>query len=161
MQRTSCRLLILSGLAAALLLVWRLPVSTSIAQGLQGAFDVSFMPGSRDDAGRFMGGTEMRVLAAHAGRLYAGNGYWEDRPGPEGLQGAQKRDGRVRRVGRRRPCDPERGDHAVTEELVDRAVALLDDRGWRVRPQGGNSATGELAVRGGGGDSVRISPLAV
>jgi hypothetical protein len=47
------------------------------------------MAGSRDDAGRLMGGTEMRVLAAHAGRLYAGNGYWEDQPGPEGLQGAQ------------------------------------------------------------------------
>jgi hypothetical protein len=47
------------------------------------------MAGSRDDAGRVMGGTEMRVLAAHAGRLYAGNGYWEDRPGAEGPQGAQ------------------------------------------------------------------------
>ncbi len=52
-------------------------------------FAVSYMPGSRDTAGRFMGGTEMRVLAAHAGRLYAGNGYWEDRPGAEGLQGAE------------------------------------------------------------------------
>src|SRR5207248_10862981 len=31
----------------------------------------------------------MRLLVPHAGRLYAGNGYWEDRPGPEGLQGAQ------------------------------------------------------------------------
>ena len=31
----------------------------------------------------------MRVLTAHAGKLYAGNGYWEDRPGPEGLQGAE------------------------------------------------------------------------
>jgi hypothetical protein len=30
-----------------------------------------------------MGGTEMRVLAGHAGKLYAGNGYWEDTPGPE------------------------------------------------------------------------------
>jgi hypothetical protein len=36
-----------------------------------------------------MGGTEIRVLTAHGGKLYAGNGYWEDRPGPEGLQGAQ------------------------------------------------------------------------
>ena len=36
-----------------------------------------------------MGGTEIRVLTAHAGKLYAGNGYWEDRPGPEGTQGAQ------------------------------------------------------------------------
>ena len=32
-------------------------------------FTVSFQAGSRDDAGRFMGGTEMRVLAAHAGKL--------------------------------------------------------------------------------------------
>ncbi len=55
----------------------------------KGAFAVSFVPGSRDDAGRFMGGTEMRVLAMHAGRLYAGNGYWEDRPGSEGFQGAE------------------------------------------------------------------------
>jgi hypothetical protein len=31
----------------------------------------------------------MRVLAAHAGKLYAGNGYWEDQPGPEGPQGAE------------------------------------------------------------------------
>ena len=36
-----------------------------------------------------MGGTEMRVLTGHAGKLYAGNGYWEDKPGPEGRQGSQ------------------------------------------------------------------------
>jgi hypothetical protein len=53
------------------------------------AFEFIFMPGSSDVSGRFMGGTEMRVLAAHAGKLYAGNGYWEDRPGVEGFQGAQ------------------------------------------------------------------------
>jgi len=52
-------------------------------------FQVSYMAGSRDEAGRFAGGTEMRLLVAHAGRLYAGNGYWEDRPGPEGRQDAQ------------------------------------------------------------------------
>src|SRR6516225_10610027 len=62
---------------------------SSVPTASQGVFAVSFMPGSRDVAGRFMGGTEMRVLAAHAGRLYAGNGYWEDQPGPEGLQGAE------------------------------------------------------------------------
>jgi hypothetical protein len=44
-------------------------------------FEVSFQPGSRDGVGRFMGGTEMRVLAAHGGKLFAGNGYWEDTPG--------------------------------------------------------------------------------
>src|SRR6266478_2350704 len=52
-------------------------------------FQVSFAAGSRDEAGRFAGGTEVRLLVAHGGRLYAGNGYWEDRPGPEGLQDAQ------------------------------------------------------------------------
>jgi len=56
--------------------------------GAQG-FAVSYVAGYADPAGRFAGGTEMRLLAAHAGRLYAGNGYWEDRPGPEGAQGAQ------------------------------------------------------------------------
>src|SRR6266700_4889607 len=52
-------------------------------------FQVSYAAGSRDEAGRFAGGTEIRLLVAHGGRLYAGNGYWEDRPGPEGPQGAQ------------------------------------------------------------------------
>ena len=52
-------------------------------------FQLSYIAGGRDTAGRFMGGTEMRLLVAHGGQLYAGNGYWEDRPGPEGVQGAQ------------------------------------------------------------------------
>jgi hypothetical protein len=78
------RLPILLGIAAVLALV-----STNLAQAPQGIFEVSFVAGARDDAGRFMGGSEMRVLAAHGGRLYAGNGYWEDQPGPEGPEGAQ------------------------------------------------------------------------
>jgi hypothetical protein len=52
-------------------------------------FQSVFTAGQRDDAGRFIGGTEMRVLARHAGKLFAGNGYWEDRPGDEGPRGAQ------------------------------------------------------------------------
>lgn len=52
-------------------------------------FEISYAAGARDAAGHFAGGTELRLLTAHGGRLYAGNGYWEDRPGPEGLQGAQ------------------------------------------------------------------------
>src|SRR5262249_14600850 len=47
-------------------------------------FQLSYAAGFRDAAGGFAGGTEMRLLVAHGGRLYAGNGYWEDRPGPEG-----------------------------------------------------------------------------
>src|SRR5260370_835953 len=52
----------------------------------EGDFQLSFAAGSTDGAGRFMGGTELRVLAVHGGKLYAGNGYWEDRPGPQGAQ---------------------------------------------------------------------------
>ena len=52
-------------------------------------FQISYAAGGRDEVGRFMGGTELRLLVPHGGRLYAGNGYWEDRPGPEGVQGAQ------------------------------------------------------------------------
>ncbi len=52
-------------------------------------FQISYAAGGRDATGHFIGGTEMRVLAAHLGRLFAGNGYWEDRPGWEGRQGAQ------------------------------------------------------------------------
>jgi hypothetical protein len=83
------RLLILSAGIAGLVSTADAQQPPSVPTAPQGVFAVSFMPGSRDAAGRFMGGTEMRVLAAHAGRLYAGNGYWEDQPGPEGLQGAE------------------------------------------------------------------------
>jgi hypothetical protein len=83
------RLLIRLGCAGAVASVWAAQVPPSLAQAPEGAFAVSFVAGSRDNAGRLMGGTEMRVLAVHAGKLYAGNGYWEDQPGPEGLQGAQ------------------------------------------------------------------------
>ncbi|MBV8133614.1 MAG: hypothetical protein JO282_14055 [Alphaproteobacteria bacterium] len=83
-----------------------------MAQAPQGAFAASYIAGSRDDTGRFMGGTEMRVLAAHAGRLYGGNGYWEDQPGPEGLQGAQ-----ILVLGG--PGARWRVDHAFEERLPD------------------------------------------
>ena len=82
------RLIVLASVAA-LVLGSHSQEPASVAATLEGGFEVSFVPGSRDDAGRFIGGTEMRVLAAHGGKLYAGNGYWEDRPGPEGLQGAE------------------------------------------------------------------------
>src|SRR5262249_35104117 len=64
-------------------------VAVVAAAALLAGFAVSFEAGSRDDTGRFMGGTEMRVLAGHAGKLYAGDGYWEDTPGPDGRQGSQ------------------------------------------------------------------------
>lgn len=51
-------------------------------------FELSYTAGGLDAAGVFAGGTELRVLTAHGGKLYAGNGYWEDPPGP-GRPGAQ------------------------------------------------------------------------
>src|SRR5580692_3196656 len=67
------------------------PAAASANSGSGTGFQISYVAGARDAAGRFMGGTEMRALAAHLGKLFAGNGYWEDRPGEEGLQGAQIR----------------------------------------------------------------------
>lgn len=60
----------------------------AIAAGTQGGYEVSYVAGVRDAAGRFLGGTELRSLVAHRDRIYAGIGYWEDRPGLEGRQGA-------------------------------------------------------------------------
>src|SRR5712691_6138586 len=76
-------------------------------------FQASYAAGSRDEAGRFLGGTEMRLLVAHGGRLYAGNGYWEDRPGPEGLQGPQI-------LVLDRPDGRWRVDHTFAEGLANR-----------------------------------------
>jgi poly(A) polymerase len=60
------------------------------AAGLQRqGFEVAFLAGSRDATGHFLGGTEIRSLVAHDGKLFAGNGYWMDRPGSEGFQGAE------------------------------------------------------------------------
>ena len=63
--------------------------ATPLSTRGEGEFRLSFAAGSRDSAGNFLGGTEVRLLTGHGGKLYAGNGYWEDRPGPEGPQGAQ------------------------------------------------------------------------
>jgi hypothetical protein len=46
----------------------------------------SYVAGARDAAGHLMGGTEIRTLVAHGGKLFAGNGYWKDAPG-EGTPG--------------------------------------------------------------------------
>jgi len=83
------RLMIFFGSVAAVATACGSQNVATVATPSQAAFDVSFMPGSRDDAGQFMGGTEIRALAVHAEKLYAANGYWQDRPGSEGLQGAQ------------------------------------------------------------------------
>jgi hypothetical protein len=87
--RLSLALLSLLGVAAAFFPFRHSQEATTAAAVAPNAFQFTFTAGSRDAAGRFMGGTEMRVLAAHAGKLYAGNGYWQDQPGPEGLHGAE------------------------------------------------------------------------
>jgi hypothetical protein len=83
----SCAMYRKQELLAALTLVATL--AGYAAPACADGFQLSYVAGSRDERGSFLGGTEMRVLTAHAGRLFAGNGYWEDRPGPEGAQGAQ------------------------------------------------------------------------
>jgi hypothetical protein len=80
--------------AAGLLIVALLPTGAAFADDnaprqTDRGFDVSYTAGERDAAGHFMGGTELRNLSAHGGRLYAGNGYWMDQPGLEGRQPAQ------------------------------------------------------------------------
>jgi hypothetical protein len=43
-------------------------------------FSVSYASGTTDPLGQRLGGSEIRALAVHVGKLFAGNGYWEDRP---------------------------------------------------------------------------------
>lgn len=52
-------------------------------------FEFDYSAGSRDAAGRFMGGTETMRLVAHTGRLFAGLSYWTDEPGDDPRPGAQ------------------------------------------------------------------------
>lgn len=70
------------------LAIFALVLANAAPAAAQSGFEVSYAAGGRDAAGRFMGGTELRALVAHRGVLYAGLGYWEDRPGFEGPQGA-------------------------------------------------------------------------
>jgi hypothetical protein len=60
-----------------------------IAHAQPTTWEKSFIPPQVDGLGHFMGGTEVRALKAFGGKLYAGNGYWMDQPGPEGFQSAQ------------------------------------------------------------------------
>src|SRR5271165_6048313 len=86
--------------------------ATGAADTQRQRFEFSFAPGTRDQAGNFMGGTEIRSLVGHAGKLFAGNGYWEDEPGSEGLQGAEI-------LVLDRPDGRWRVDHAFDEWMPD------------------------------------------
>jgi hypothetical protein len=66
----------------------------AISRAQPSSWELSFEPGGTDAQQNFMGGTEIRELVPwHPGltdaKLYAGNGYWMDQPGPEGFQTAQ------------------------------------------------------------------------
>lgn len=50
---------------------------------------LSYHAGVYDPDRHFAGGTEMRVMAAHEGKLYTGNGYWEDMSGRQNAPGPQ------------------------------------------------------------------------
>jgi len=43
-------------------------------------FKKDYFPGTKDAAGKFMGGTETVRLIGHGGRLFAGIGFWNDAP---------------------------------------------------------------------------------
>jgi len=67
-------LLTIYGFGAGLLSPSYAQDAAGVADTQGPGFQLSFLPGSRDQAGHFMGGTEMRTLVAHAGKLFAGNG---------------------------------------------------------------------------------------
>jgi hypothetical protein len=89
MHRVGSSLLALTFFAAGLLTPCLLLAEIASTPATPDQFRSVFAAGQRDAAGRMMGGTEMRVLARHRGKLFAGNGYWKDRPGGEGAHGAQ------------------------------------------------------------------------
>jgi hypothetical protein len=73
-------------LIAAAFLLASLP---ALAAEPSGSFEVSYAPGTRDVSGRPMGGTEIRNLVAHDGRLFAANGFWKDTSPPTDTPGPQ------------------------------------------------------------------------
>lgn len=67
------------------LLVWAVIGTRAIAQRLVAGpanepYSVSYSAGGYDARGNFLGGTELMNLADFEGKLYAGIGYWMDRP---------------------------------------------------------------------------------
>lgn len=53
---------------------------------LSGSFTLSYAGGEQDVAGQPMGGTEIRGLVGHGGRLFAANGYWKETGPAPGAQ---------------------------------------------------------------------------
>jgi hypothetical protein len=89
-----------------------------------------YIPGARDASGRFMGGTEALWLAGHGGRLYAGIGYAQDRPGTDPSPGAQV----IRKDGPDRPwqVDHEFGPGSMRVEALVSVSLETDAQGRRL-----------------------------
>jgi hypothetical protein len=112
-------------------------------------FRVSYVSGSTDPSGQFMGGTELMNIVAHEGKLYAGMGYWKDAADRDPRPGAQVlvRDG---------PAAPWRVDHSFPGTLRMDALRSFtfttDGRGKRITPVSlllatpGNAVSGDFAV---------------
>ena len=66
-----------------------LAVVIALPARAESGFVPSFVAGVTEADGQRLGGTEMRVLASHGGKLFAGNGYWEDRTGAGSVPGPQ------------------------------------------------------------------------
>jgi hypothetical protein len=120
-------------------------VAWAFAQPAVSPFQISYVAGTRDAAGRFMGGTELMNFAVHDGRLYAGMGYWEDRPGTDPRSGAQVvvRDG---------PSAPWHSDHVFPGTLRLNALRSVtfttDGQGNAIPPTSVLLATPDDLVHG-------------
>jgi hypothetical protein len=121
----------------------------TLAQVAGPQFRVSYVAGTSDSGGQFMGGTELMNIVAHNGRLYAGIGDWEDVAERDTRPGAQivVRDG---------PAAPWRVDRSFPGGLrVDALRSFTfktDGRGKRIAPVSlllaapTNAVSGDLSV---------------
>lgn len=98
----------------------------------QAQLNLAYAAGTLDAANQFMGGTEMRSLVPHAGKLFAGNGYWEDQPGPEGYQNAQILV--LSRAGGKWSVDTNFGPHALATSALSEVQFTTDEYGKRITP---------------------------
>jgi acetyl esterase/lipase len=90
------------------------------------AFSRDYVAGTKDRRGQYMGGTETMRLAAHNGMLFAGVGYWTDRPGPDPRPGAQI----LVKRGPNQPWEVERNfSEAVRINALEPIVFSADGRG--------------------------------
>jgi hypothetical protein len=98
----------------------------------QAQLNLSYSAGTLDAANHFMGGTEMRSLVPHAGKLFAGNGYWEDQPGPEGHQNAQVLV--LNQASGKWSVDTNFGANALATSAMSEVKFTTDGYGNRVNP---------------------------